>query len=393
MLAKYSFRLDSFHIDNTRSRHNDTDTVAFFLKVGDRSYGTQTKGMGDLNNGDYGVGLEFRDILIPDPATRVTFNYQIVNAGHIDDIATKLSDAAARLEAIAGTNSQATSVAIAAEAFKLAGGGIWGLVAAGAVEVFNILWGWIGADCDGAVAIDEISVPRSDLDLKTPTGPYTETRHYPGPDSPHGCNHTNSDYYVTWSIIQSPVVQGAIAAKWNELGGLSGGLGEPVTDETSTPDGVGRFNNFQGGSIYWTPETGAHEIGGAIREKWANLGWEQSALRYPTSDETATIDWSGRYNTFQRGLIYWTAATGTYEVQGDIYAYYASINGLDSILGTPTSDETDLPDGSGRYNTFQHGELRWDRATRQVTLLPYGAPTTPPAKGPSNTPDWTPPNP
>src|SRR5262249_14257946 len=101
----YNFRLDSFHIDNTRARHTDTDVVAFFLKVGDKSYGTQTKHMGDLNNGDYSVGLEFNSIPIPDPTTPVSFNYQIVNAGNFNgDIDARLSITADVIAgALAGT--------------------------------------------------------------------------------------------------------------------------------------------------------------------------------------------------------------------------------------------------------------------------------------------------
>ena len=52
-------------------------------------------------------------------------------------------------------------------------------------------------------------------------------------------------------------------------------LGYPVTDETITPDGRGRYNHFQYGSIYWTPFTAAHETHGAIRERWASLGWDK----------------------------------------------------------------------------------------------------------------------
>lgn len=55
--------------------------------------------------------------------------------------------------------------------------------------------------------------------------------------------------------------------------------------ETGTPDGVGRFNHFQGGSISWTPRTGANEVHGLIRAKWESMGWERSRLGYPTSDE------------------------------------------------------------------------------------------------------------
>jgi len=89
-------------------------------------------------------------------------------------------------------------------------------------------------------------------------------------------------------------------------------LGYPVTDETGTPDGVGRFNGFQGGAVYWTPRTGAHEVHGAILSTWASLGWERSALGYPVSDEFVVA--GGRQSNFERGSISWTAATGAVRV-------------------------------------------------------------------------------
>ena len=48
-----------------------------------------------------------------------------------------------------------------------------------------------------------------------------------------------------------PSVIGDIREKWLSLGGASSFLGQPLTDELTTPDGVGRYNHFQGGSIYW----------------------------------------------------------------------------------------------------------------------------------------------
>jgi uncharacterized protein with LGFP repeats len=83
-----------------------------------------------------------------------------------------------------------------------------------------------------------------------------------------------------------------------------------LTDETTTPDGIGRFNHFQGGSIYWTPATGAHEVHGAIRDRWASLGWERSRLGYPTSDELVWAG-TGRVSRFQGGSIYWSPIFGT----------------------------------------------------------------------------------
>ncbi|MCF6511873.1 hypothetical protein E9564_08740, partial [Blastococcus sp. MG754427] len=66
---------------------------------------------------------------------------------------------------------------------------------------------------------------------------------------------------------------------------------------------------FQGGSIYWSPDTGAHEIHGPIYDTWATLGWENSALGFPTSDEY-DID-GGRRSDFQNGYITWTPSDGT----------------------------------------------------------------------------------
>ena len=47
--------------------------------------------------------------------------------------------------------------------------------------------------------------------------------------------------------------------------GLSDQLGYPTTNEQTTTDGIGRYNHFQKGSIYWSPTTGAHEVFGLIR--------------------------------------------------------------------------------------------------------------------------------
>jgi hypothetical protein len=110
-------------------------------------------------------------------------------------------------------------------------------------------------------------------------------------------------------------VQSAIHTEWASLGWERSALGYPVTDENVTPDGIGRYNHFQSGSIYWTPNTGAHEVHGLIREKWAALGWERSALGYPISDETDEVDGSGRFNVFEHGTIHWNRGSNAITVK------------------------------------------------------------------------------
>lgn len=109
------------------------------------------------------------------------------------------------------------------------------------------------------------------------------------------------------------MMAGGSTVRSGRAGKPSAGNAAPwaTTDERGTPDGVGRYNHFtggDGGSIYWTPGTGAWSVHGAIRTRWKNMGWERSCLGYPTSDEHALP--GGRANTFQRGYITWNPHTG-----------------------------------------------------------------------------------
>ncbi|WP_375765524.1 LGFP repeat-containing protein [Archangium gephyra] len=158
-------------------------------------------------------------------------------------------------------------------------------------------------------------------------------------------------------------VGGAILTRYNQLGGSGGFLGSCVTSELATPDGAGRYNHFQNGSIYWTQNTGAWEVWGQIRIKWEQLGWERSVLGYPITGELTTPDGAGRYNHFQNGSIYWTQATGAWEIHGDIRAKWEQLGWEKSNLGYPTSGELATPDGAGRYNHFENGSIYWTQTT------------------------------
>ena len=67
---------------------------------------------------------------------------------------------------------------------------------------------------------------------------------------------------------------------------------------------MGRTRDFQNGSIYWKPGVGAFSIHGGIRLKWVGLGAEEGFLGFPVTDETGTPDGRGRFNHFEGGSIY-----------------------------------------------------------------------------------------
>lgn len=153
-------------------------------------------------------------------------------------------------------------------------------------------------------------------------------------------------------------VRGSIEVRYLSLGGPPGFLGLPLTHESVTPDRVGRYNHFQGGSVYWSPVTnGAWEVHGAIRARWEQTGWEKGPLGYPLSNEEVAPDGVGRFGHFQNGKIYWTPTTGAQEIYGSILGLWASQGYERSRLGYPTSGEYAVP--GGRRNNFQGGYISW----------------------------------
>ncbi len=183
---------------------------------------------------------------------------------------------------------------------------------------------------------------------------------------------------ANWSLFDSKRDQLA-------RGGFS--LGAAQTGENVTPDGHGAYVHYQNGSVYWTAQTGAHEVHGAIRAEWASLGWERSALGYPVSDETAAADGVGRYSLFQGGAIYWTPQTGAHIVSGPVRDYWASQGGERGPLGYPLSDPTPLV-GGGWSQFFRGGVVTWTPAGGARVIQPiFGRPPAPVYGYP---PGWTP---
>jgi hypothetical protein len=168
-----------------------------------------------------------------------------------------------------------------------------------------------------------------------------------------------------------PCVYGAIGARYASLGGAAGFLRNVVTCERSTPAKPGRFNVFQGGSIYWSPSTGAWELHGEIRNRWGALGWENSALGFPVTNENRTPRRLGAYNHFQTGSIYWSPSTGAREVRGAIRTTWSRLGWENSVLGFPTTDERRTPGRPGAFNHFQSGSVYWSPSTGAHAV--YGA--------------------
>lgn len=192
--------------------------------------------------------------------------------------------------------------------------------------------------------------------------------------TPDGVGRFNDFTLNAASIYWTPgtgacTVYGGIGGLWRALGAERGIHGYPRSGEQATPNGRGRYNDFQDGGIYWLPELGAHSVHGAIYQKWQAFGYEGGLLGFPLTSETPTPDGAGRFNHFEGGSVYWTPATGAHEVHGAIRARWQNRGWERSYLGYPTSDEFDVP--GGRRSTFQHGDITWTAATGQVVDRRY----------------------
>ena len=169
---------------------------------------------------------------------------------------------------------------------------------------------------------------------------------------------------IFWSAATGAhEVHGVIATRYRQLSGPTGLLGFPTTDQRRTADAIGAYNHFQKGSIFWSPSTGAWEVRGLLRDRWAALGWERGVLGYPTGGTTAVSDGIGRFNNFQGGAIYWSPSTGTWEVRGLLLQRWTALGGPRGLLGYPVTGTRSVSDGIGRYNDFQGGSVYWSPST------------------------------
>ncbi|MCA0146229.1 LGFP repeat-containing protein, partial [Blastococcus sp. LR1] len=172
---------------------------------------------------------------------------------------------------------------------------------------------------------------------------------------------------ITWTPAGGArSISGDVVAKWRSLGGLTWERGLPVTSTLRTPDRKAWFNAFAGNAAIYDSPAGVHVVQGSIRDLWASQGYETGPLGYPTADEKATSDGKGRYSSFQIGTVFWTPALGPQAVYGSIFARYQALGGVTSRLGYPTTSEYAVP--GGRANDFEQGRITWNATTGAVTV-------------------------
>lgn len=153
-----------------------------------------------------------------------------------------------------------------------------------------------------------------------------------------------------------------ILAHWLLLGGTRGFLGAPQGSQIDIVGGA--YADFGGGRIYWSARTGAHEVHGAILDRYFNVDGTDRALGFPTSDELPVDGYeSARMSTFERGIIFWTPDGGARKLTGDLLAAWNSGGGL-ARYGLPAAEMQKATRGGVEYRwqVFERGVLMWTEA-------------------------------
>jgi uncharacterized protein with LGFP repeats len=152
-------------------------------------------------------------------------------------------------------------------------------------------------------------------------------------------------------------VGGAIEKEYDRAGGAAV-FGNPIGPEQNAAKG-GKFQVFERSiSIYWSLGTDARYVGGLIRDAWGQSGWENGPLGFPISDEQpAGRDGAGRYSMFDGGSIYWSPDTGAHAVWGAIHDMWMNSGAEKGRYGYPTGDEYD--NHGGKAQAFQGGTISW----------------------------------
>jgi uncharacterized protein with LGFP repeats len=178
------------------------------------------------------------------------------------------------------------------------------------------------------------------------------------------------NFFTDWFGSTQSAGAGAIQVRHNELGGSAGWLGAPTTGFQCGLRDYGCFQGYQNGSIYWTPATGARPVTVPIRDKWALTGWELGSLGYPAADPICGLTRNGCFQVFQGGSIYWSPATGAHFVKGSIRDLWGAVGWELGALGYPTSDENcGLKDG-GCFTHFERGSIYWSPFTGARLIWP-----------------------
>ena len=172
-----------------------------------------------------------------------------------------------------------------------------------------------------------------------------------------GCGQHFDGGSVYWSPgTPARVVPRDGLSRWASMGWENGQLGYPVSEPFTHRDG--RYGqHFQGGSLYSMTDTDVRFVPAAIRDRWGAQGWERGPLGYPKAEPFCGLRDGGCGQHFYGGSIYWSPSTGARVLSGGIYLGYESNRWELGPLGLPIGEMFCGLRNGGCGQHFQGGSI------------------------------------
>jgi uncharacterized protein with LGFP repeats len=162
-------------------------------------------------------------------------------------------------------------------------------------------------------------------------------------------------------------INAARRAAGGALGPLGAAQGAPYPIGN---DGLGQ--NFAGGKIFYTPDTGANVVTGQVLAKYESVGGPEGDLGFPiTSEVDGGLATASRMTSFaaeDKPVIFWTPDYGSVIVRSAMAAAWDKLGGAKGALGAPMADQSE--NGDVITQRFSGGVVSWDRSTDTFTTEP-----------------------
>lgn len=178
-----------------------------------------------------------------------------------------------------------------------------------------------------------------------------------GPNFPWDYFTERVNYWNSSEPVQA-IIEPVINMIDQEAVNESSWIGKRLHDgEKPCLDKVGRYAQFENGTIYWHSRTGAHAIPNEILQKYQEVKWEQGELGYPVGDATKLTD--GWVQGFEGGAIYRRNGRDGFILKGLIREQWNRSGFEAGPYGWPISDELSYG-RRAKAQQFENGSLIWD---------------------------------
>ncbi|HWL76313.1 LGFP repeat-containing protein, partial [Microbacterium sp.] len=182
-------------------------------------------------------------------------------------------------------------------------------------------------------------------------------------------NRNFYNYFTDWFGSTDYTVTGAIATEWNRLGGATGRIGNATSAAVrSSANGGGYVQQFTGGTIWLKTgsSTAYGMLNGAFRTNYYAAGGESGSWGWPVAAAACGLLDGGCSMKFQYGTVYYSPSTASRIVPTGLDAGYAALGGPSGPYGYPSANSQS---SSGKHaQTFQKGTLTYSAATGTVPL-------------------------